>query len=48
MLCRLEDGKDPFDNITIEPVETETDMEAIVDDDDDLKDVLDTILSEEE
>lgn len=48
MLCRLEDGKDPFENITIEPVETETDMEAIVDDDDDLKDVLDTILSEEE
>ena len=31
MLCRLEDGKDPFENIDIEPVETETDMEAIVD-----------------
>ncbi len=48
MLCRLEDGKDPFEDIDIEPVETETDMEAIVEDDGDLKDVLDTILSEEE
>ena len=48
MLCRLEDGKDPFEEVEIEPLDTETDMEAIVDDDDDLKDVLDTILSEEE
>ena len=48
MLCRLEDGMDPFENIDIEPVETETDMDAIVEEDDDLKDVLDTILSEEE
>ena len=48
MLCRLEDGLDPFEDVGIEPVETETDMEAIVEEDDDLKDVLDTILSEEE
>ena len=48
MLCRLEDGKDPFEEIDIQPHETETDMDAIVDNDDDLKDVLDTILSEEE
>ena len=48
MASRLEAGLDPFEDVGIEPAETETDMEAIVEDDGDLKDVLDTILSEEE